>query len=153
MQSLEIKWQVHAHDRNAASMVPHLGGRQAYSALWDALAEMPSLTHLRIALLMPRSAASVASPPSIEMRDLYLGPIERLKGLTSCEVAIPSSYLLVLGKEACQSLARCRRTTSDFRLTCVDEVPRLSPMRLDEDNFFDHLSHIFTYLNIGKTDD
>lgn len=93
IQSLEIKWEVAVFDRNQATMVPHFGGRDAYEAFWDSLAEMPSLSRLRIALLMPPCPLPDSLSPALGMPDLYLGPIQRLRSLQLCEVAMPKSYL------------------------------------------------------------
>ncbi|KAK3308316.1 uncharacterized protein B0T15DRAFT_490905 [Chaetomium strumarium] len=111
IRSLEIKWEVAAFDRNQASMVPHLWGREAYESLWDALAEMPALAHLRIAVLMPRFCSR--SEPNIsfdELRDVYLTPILRLKGLRTCELTMPKSYRPVSDGEEWESfMARSGR--------------------------------------------
>ncbi|KAK4235306.1 hypothetical protein C8A03DRAFT_17937 [Achaetomium macrosporum] len=111
VRSLEIKWEVAAFDRNQASMVPHLWGREAYESLWDALAEMPTLAHLRIAVLMPRFCSrSEPNTSCDELRDIYLTPILRLKGLRSCELIMPKSYRPVPGGEEWESfMARSGR--------------------------------------------
>ncbi|KAL2268918.1 hypothetical protein VTJ83DRAFT_3764 [Remersonia thermophila] len=103
IQSLEIKWEVAPFDRNQASMVPHFGGRDAYEAFWDALAEMPALTRLRIALLMPRWLPTLLAPSAVDLKDSYLGPIGRLKHLRVCEVIMPKSYMPLFGDGECDS--------------------------------------------------
>jgi hypothetical protein len=120
IQSLEIKWEVAPFDRNQASMVPHFGGRDAYEAFWDALAEMPALSRLRIALLMPRCPQADLNPPAFELRDFYLGPVARLRSLRVCEVAMPKSYLPLFGEQGCESF-KTRAGGSECRITWVDE--------------------------------
>lgn len=124
IQSLDIKWEVAAFDRNQANMVPHLWGREAYEALWDALADMPALAHLRIALLMPRIIPSDMAVLSIEFRDLYLAPITRLKTLRSCEVVMPRSYGTLFGDEERQFLMAAD-TKVPYRIFFADEAERV----------------------------
>ncbi|KAK4226393.1 hypothetical protein QBC38DRAFT_230037 [Podospora fimiseda] len=97
IRSLEIKWEVAAFDRNHANMVPHIWGREGYEALWDALAEMPALTSLRIALILPRYSSPAGVASTAELRALYFGPIKRLTNVRSCEVILPKSYRDNLG--------------------------------------------------------
>jgi hypothetical protein len=97
IQQLEIKWEVAPFDRNQETTVPHFRGREAYEAFWDALAEMPSLIRLRIALLMPRWSPTHSTPSPAELRDSYLGPVGRLKNLRMCEVVMPKSYMSLFG--------------------------------------------------------
>ncbi|KAK4467179.1 hypothetical protein QBC42DRAFT_292898 [Cladorrhinum samala] len=105
LRSLQIKWEVAAFDRNHANMVPHIWGREGYEALWDALAEMPALAQLRIALMLPRYSSPAGLTSSAELRTLYLGPIKRLTNVRSCEVILPISYRLPLGMlEGCSCL-------------------------------------------------
>lgn len=77
--------------------MPHLRGRVGYEALWDAVAEMPALEHLRIALLMPLSSWENLRPPYTGMRELYFGPMKKVEGLRSCEVLLPTSFRWILG--------------------------------------------------------
>lgn len=72
--------------------MPHLSGRDDYEALWDALAEMPALEQLRVALIMPPYSWVEPTSPSVDLRELYLGPVMRPKGLRLCEVIMPASY-------------------------------------------------------------
>ncbi|KAK4158767.1 linoleate 9S-lipoxygenase 1 [Cladorrhinum sp. PSN259] len=97
VRCLEIKWEVAAFDRNHANMVPHIWGREGYEALWDALAEMPALAQLRIALLLPRFSSPGGLTSTAELGALYFGPIKRLTNVRSCEVILPKSYCLHLG--------------------------------------------------------
>lgn len=97
LRSLEIKWEVAAFDRNHANMVPHIWGREGYEALWDALAEMPALTQLRIALMLPRYSSPSGITSTAELRTLYFGPISRLTNVRFCEVILPRSYCPPLG--------------------------------------------------------
>jgi hypothetical protein len=121
IQSLEIKWEVAPFDRNQANMVPHFGGRDAYEAFWDALAEMPALSRLRIALLMPPCPQADLNSPATELRDLYLGPVQRLRSLRTCEVAMPKSYLPAFGAPEWGSVMP-RSEKGQYRLSWVDEV-------------------------------
>ncbi|KAK4191305.1 linoleate 9S-lipoxygenase 1 [Podospora australis] len=93
VRSLEIKWNVLIHDRNSGSLVPHWLGREGYEDLWDALAEMPALSRLKIEILMPLEHPFYhkATSPA-ELRELYLGPIKRLKNLKSCELIFPEAF-------------------------------------------------------------
>jgi hypothetical protein len=120
IQSLEIKWEVAPFDRNQASMVPHLYGRDAYEAFWDALAEMPTLSRLRIALLMPPCPQFDPNSQPFELRDLYLGPIQRLRSLRVGEVAMPRSYLPAFGATEWGSLM-ARSSEGQYRISWVDD--------------------------------
>ncbi|KAL2131363.1 hypothetical protein VTI74DRAFT_5174 [Chaetomium olivicolor] len=124
IQSLEIKWEVAAFDRNQANMVPHLWGREAYEAFWDALAEMPDLAQLRIALLMPRCSPSDLDPPSLDFRELYLAPIMRLKNLRFCEFAMPRSYGPLFGEEELQTFMESHRK-GHYRILWADDAERV----------------------------
>ncbi|KAK4100193.1 hypothetical protein N658DRAFT_508129 [Parathielavia hyrcaniae] len=94
-------------DDNQASMVPHLWSRDAYEAFWDALSEMPALSYLRVAPLMPRCPlAGSAHPPPLALRECYLTPIVRLKRLKVCEIAMPESFRPVIGPEDCSSITQ-----------------------------------------------
>ncbi|KAL1838484.1 hypothetical protein VTJ49DRAFT_2622 [Mycothermus thermophilus] len=122
IQSLEIKWEVAPFDRNQASMVPHFGGRDAYEAFWDALAEMPALTRLRIALLMPRWSPTHLTPSVVDLRESYLGPIGRLKHLRVCEVIMPKSYMSLFGDDECDSFVATPGGLR-HRISWVDDDP------------------------------
>lgn len=126
IQSLEIKWEVAPFDRNQASMVPHLYGRDAYEAFWDALAEMPTLSRLRIALLMPPCSQIDPNSPPFELRDLYLGPIQRLRSLRMCEVVMPRSYLPAFGANGWEALMG-RNSQGQYRISWVDDDSGLVP--------------------------
>jgi hypothetical protein len=116
---LEIKWDVAAFDRNKANMIPHLWGREAYESLWDALAEMPALSHLRIAVLMPRYISRSWSFD--ELRDIYLTPILRVKGLRTCELTMPKSYRPVSGGEEWESFM-ARSGKGQYHISWSDDT-------------------------------
>ncbi|KAL2166022.1 hypothetical protein VTG60DRAFT_3426 [Thermothelomyces hinnuleus] len=120
IQSLEIKWEVAVFDRNQATMVPHFGGRDAYEAFWDSLAEMPALSRLRIALLMPPCPLADSTSPALDMPDLYLGPIQRLRSLQLCEVAMPKSYLSASSQDEWEALMS-RTGKGQRRISWVDD--------------------------------
>ncbi|KAK4153033.1 hypothetical protein C8A00DRAFT_15693 [Chaetomidium leptoderma] len=120
IQSLEIKWEVASFDRHQASMVPHLLGRDAYEAFWDALADMPALSRLRIALLIPRCRQIDLNPPAMGLRDFYLGPIIRLRSLRVCEVAIPKSYSPIFNSGEWESLM-ARTEKGQYHISWIDD--------------------------------
>ncbi|KAL2162900.1 hypothetical protein VTH06DRAFT_6736 [Thermothelomyces fergusii] len=122
VQSLEIKWEVAVFDRNQTTMVPHFGGRDAYEAFWDSLAEMRSLSRLRIALLMPPCPLTDSTSPALDMPSLYLGPIQRLRSLQLCEVAMPRSYLSASGQGEWEDLMS-RTGKGQRRISCVADIP------------------------------
>ncbi|KAK3297159.1 uncharacterized protein B0H64DRAFT_319462 [Chaetomium fimeti] len=126
VRSLEIKWEVAPFDRNHASMVPHSYGRDAYEAFWDALAEMPVLSRLRIALLMPPCPQTDQNPHPFALRDLYLGPIQRLRSLRMCEVAMPRSYVSAFGAQEWESIM-ARTSEGQYRISWVDDDSGLVP--------------------------
>lgn len=120
IQSLEIKWEVALFDRNQANMVPHLWGRDAYEALWDSLADIPALVRLRIALVLPRCPPADMNASDMDLRDLYLAPIMRLKTLRVCEVVMPQSYRRSFGDGEGES-SRERSGKSQFCMSWIDD--------------------------------
>jgi hypothetical protein len=142
IRSLEIKWEIAPFDRNQGSMVPHFGGRDAYEAFWDALADMPALTRLRIALLMPGCSNTDLNTPAHELRDCYLGPIKRLRSLRVCEIIMPRSYLPLLGEEECQSFM-ARADGGRYRISWVEESGQV--------DFSAAMANIFHLLPIAMT--
>jgi hypothetical protein len=110
VRALEIQWDVGVYDRNKATAIPHIWGRVSYEALWDALAEMPALSHLRIALFIPGLPWPGTSLTPAELRELYLGPIRRLKNLRLCEVVFPELYRPHLALHEDPSFFKCHET-------------------------------------------
>ncbi|GAB1314789.1 hypothetical protein MFIFM68171_04999 [Madurella fahalii] len=119
IRSLEIHWDVRAQDRNNTSVVPHIDGRVGYEALWDALAEMPALSQLRIAVLMPGGAWLPMNLTSGELRELYLGPIMRLKNPKSCQVILSDSYRGPLGMPEGDSVIEWDKA-GEYRVSWAD---------------------------------
>jgi len=91
ISALELPWSLPWQDR------PHYSAEaeQRYRKLWVLLGDMPNLKHLRVAMFMP----DCERDPNrrAEFRDLYLGPIQALRGLRMCEIAVPLSYCTHFG--------------------------------------------------------
>ena len=108
-------------------MVPHLRGRESYEDFWDALAEMPSLTKLRIALIVPwYSCMDHHAPSPAEMQELYLGPMTRPRNLEVCEVLMQSSLSPFLGPQQIDWL-RKQGPHCQYRISWIDEIPGQEP--------------------------
>ncbi len=89
--ALELPWSLPWADR------PHHNAEAElrYHGLWDLLGRLPALRKLRVAMFMPDCERQPNRRK--EFRELYLGPIGGLRGLTMCEIAIPRSYCLHFG--------------------------------------------------------
>jgi len=91
VSALELPWSLPWQDR------PHYSAEaeQRYRKLWALLGDMPNLRHLRVAMFMP----DCERDPNrrAEFRDLYLGPVQSLRGLRMCEIAVPFSYCTHFG--------------------------------------------------------
>ena len=89
--ALELPWSLPWQDR------PHYNpeAEQRYRKLWALLGDMPNLKHLRVAMFMPDCERDPNRRS--EFRELYLGPVEELTGLSMCEIAVPFSYALHFG--------------------------------------------------------